>query len=169
MFFQGWSDILRTIVVGSLGYAALVLSLRVSGKRTLAQLNIFDLVVTIALGSTLASVFLSSTVSLAQGITAFLTLILLQLVVAWTSVRSRHFAKIVRSEPALLVHDGRIIESALRRNRVTESELRAVLRNNKRPELSQIRAVILESDGTFSVLSGVGEKVRFAERDIDGL
>lgn len=53
MFFDGWSDLLRILVVGSLAYAGLVGFLRVSGKRTLAKMNAFDLVVTVALGSTL--------------------------------------------------------------------------------------------------------------------
>ena len=58
MFFQGWEGILRTVIVGILGYVTLVAFLRISGKRTLAKLNAFDLVVTVALGSTLAVIFL---------------------------------------------------------------------------------------------------------------
>ena len=55
MLFQDWGGIVRTVVVGSLAYVTLVLFLRVSGKRTLAKLNAFDLVVTVALGSTLGN------------------------------------------------------------------------------------------------------------------
>ena len=82
MLFGGWSDVARTLIVGTLAYAALIATLRVSGKRTLAKLNAFDLVVTVALGSTLASVLTSSSVALAQGVTAFVTLIGLQFVVS---------------------------------------------------------------------------------------
>ena len=53
MLFQGWAGIGRTLLVGTLAYATLVLFLRISGKRTLSKLNAFDLVVTVALGSTL--------------------------------------------------------------------------------------------------------------------
>ena len=67
MFFDSWASLGRTAVVGILAYVALVLLLRVSGKRTLSSMNAFDLVVTVALGSTLASVFLSSSVPLARG------------------------------------------------------------------------------------------------------
>lgn len=55
MLFQGWPGLARTAVVGSMAYAGLVLFLRISGKRTLSKLNAFDLVVTVALGSTLAA------------------------------------------------------------------------------------------------------------------
>ena len=53
VFFQGWGGIARTLVVGVIAYAGLVLILRLSGKRTLSKLNAFDFVVTVAFGSTL--------------------------------------------------------------------------------------------------------------------
>lgn len=56
MFFDCWLPLLRTAAVGILAYAALVLSPRVSGKRTLSRMNAFDLIVTVALGLTLASI-----------------------------------------------------------------------------------------------------------------
>ena len=67
LFFSGWESLLRTLVVGALTYVVLVAFLRVSGKRTLAKMNAFDLVVTVALGSTLATVLLSKDVALADG------------------------------------------------------------------------------------------------------
>ena len=70
MFFQGWEGIVRTLLVGSLAYVCLVAMLQISGKRTLAKLNAFDLVVTVALGSILASILSFQTVPLANGITA---------------------------------------------------------------------------------------------------
>lgn len=67
MLFQGWAGLLRTLAVGVLAYSALVVVLRVSGKRTLSKMNAFDFVVTVALGSTLASTLLSKGVALAEG------------------------------------------------------------------------------------------------------
>ena len=67
MWFQSWSDLLRVLLVGTAGYAAVVVLLRVTGKRTLAKLNAFDLVVTVALGSTLATILLSADVSWSEG------------------------------------------------------------------------------------------------------
>lgn len=87
IFFNGWFALLRTAVVGVLAYAALVLFLRVSGKRTLAKMNAFDLVVTVSLGSTLATINLSANVALAQGLLALALLIALQFVMTW-SIRS---------------------------------------------------------------------------------
>ena len=84
----------------------LLLLLRVSGKRTLTKMNAFDLVVTVALGSTLATVLLTKSVALAEGITAFVLLIFLQFVLTWLFVRSQAASRLVKSEPTLLVYQG---------------------------------------------------------------
>lgn len=70
MFFRDWAGVLRVIVVGTCAYVAVVAMLRLSGKRTLAKMNAFDFVVTVALGSTLASIITSERVVLAEGVTA---------------------------------------------------------------------------------------------------
>jgi uncharacterized membrane protein YcaP (DUF421 family) len=97
MFFDTWWGLARIIVVGVLAYAALVLLLRVSGKRTLSKMNAFDLIVTVALGSTLATVLLSKDVSLAEGALAFALLIGLQFTVTWLSVRSLAVRRVVKA------------------------------------------------------------------------
>ena len=83
-----------------------LLLLRVSGKRTLTRMNAFDLVVTVALGSTLATVLLTKSVALAEGLTAFVLLIFLQFVLTWLFVRSQAASRLVKSEPTLLVYQG---------------------------------------------------------------
>ncbi|SDE44081.1 DUF421 domain-containing protein [Limimaricola pyoseonensis] len=157
MLFQSWSGILRTLLVGTLAYAGLVAFLRISGKRTLAKLNAFDLVVTVALGSTLATILLSESVALAEGLTAFVTLIALQYLVAKLSVASDGFARLVRSEPTLLMHEGRVLQGALRRERITEEELISAIRTNSGAARKDVAAVVLESDGSFSVIPKPGD------------
>jgi uncharacterized membrane protein YcaP (DUF421 family) len=129
VLFDQWSTLARVLVVGSLAYVGLVLVLRLSGKRTLAKLNAFDLVVTVALGSTLATVVLSSDVTLAAGIVAIALLVLLQYVVAWVASRSRTLRRVVKSEPTLLLHRGMLLDDRLRHNRVTAGEVRQAVRS----------------------------------------
>lgn len=152
IFFDGWQGIWRTALVGVLAYLALVALLRVSGKRTLSKMNAFDLVVTVALGSTLATILLSSDVALAEGLTAFAVLILLQYAIAWLSVRSATVSRLVKSEPALLVYRGRLLPDALRRERVVEGEVLAAVRSQGIADLSDVEAVVLETDGSFTVV-----------------
>lgn len=175
MWFHSWTDILRILVVGAASYTTLVVVLRVTGKRTLGQLNVFDFVVTVALGSTLATIFLSSDVSWSEGLAALAVLAGLQLLVAWVSARWPRARRFFTSEPALLLEDGEIRWEALHRNRLTESELRQAVRMQGTGDLSRVRAVVLETNGKLSVISsdkyGDGsalEQVRGHEPHDDG-
>lgn len=156
MFFDSWGDLGRVLVVGALAYVALVLLLRLSGNRTLSKLNAFDLVVTVSLGSTLATVLLSKEVSLAEGVLAFAVLIGLQFLVTWTSVRSTGFSSLVKSEPVLLLHHGRFLPQAMRRARIVEEEVLAALRSQGVMRHEEVEAVVLETDGSLTVLRGDG-------------
>lgn len=111
MLFQRWSDLGHVLATSLLVYPILVLVLRVSGKRTLAKMNAFDLVVTVALGSTLATILLSADVSLAEGVLALVLLVGLQLAVAWMSVRVGWFRRTLKASPALLVHRGVLLRT----------------------------------------------------------
>lgn len=152
VFFDGWFGIARTVILGVSAYASLVILLRISGKRTLAKMNAFDLIVTVALGSSLASILLSKDTVLLEGVTAFIMLILLQAIVAFASVRSRTVESIVKSEPVLLMHRGRMLADALRKERVTETEIWAAIRSEGVVRAEDVEAVVLETDGSFSVL-----------------
>ena len=154
MLFSSWADLGRVLVVGPLAYLVLVLFLRVSDKRTLTKLNAFDLVVTVALGSTLATILLSKSVSLAEGVLAMGLLVVLQFAITWTAVRAPWFSHLIKSEPTLLVHNGRFLDSALRAQRVTREEVFAALRGNGTSDLAKVSAVVLETDGSISILSG---------------
>lgn len=151
-FFENWSDLLRVLTIGVCAYAALIALLRVSGKRTLTKMNAFDFVVTIALGSTLATILLSAEVSLAEGVTALAVLILLQFVITWSSARWRLVHELVASEPTLLLHEGRFLHQAMRRERVNEEEVRQGLRNHGIEDPPGAQSVVLETDGSFSII-----------------
>ena len=152
MLMESWSDLGRILLVGTLAYVGLVALLRTSGKRTLTKLNAFDFVVTVALGSTLATILLNKSVSLAEGLMAFGLLIFLQFVVTWLSVRFEGFQSFVKASPTLIVYKGRFLDSALRVQRVSREEVLAVLRSNGASDLREVGAVVLETDGSMSVL-----------------
>jgi len=154
MLFDGWYDLGRILVVGICAYAGLVLFLRVTGKRTLSKMNAFDLVVTVSLGSTLASTLLSSEVSLSEGLLAFALLCLLQYAVAYASVRSPRFQRLVKADPSLLYFRGSYLTAMLRAQRVTEEEVLAAVRSQGIAKMTAVEAVVLETDGSFSVIAG---------------
>lgn len=171
MFFDSWRDLGRVALVGVCAYVALVFMLRISGNRTLSKLNAFDFVVTVALGSTLATVLLSKEVSLAEGVLALGLLIGLQFLVTWSSVRLPWFNRLVKSEPVMIFHRGRFLPTAMRRARVTEEEVVTAMRQQGVARLEEAEAVVLETDGSLTVIhrpDGPTETLSHVERPEGG-
>jgi len=83
----------------------------------------------------------------------FALLIGLQLVITWLSVRSPAVRRLSKSEPALLFHDGHFLEAAMHRERVVREELLAAIREQGKSSLGEVAEVVLETDGSFSILS----------------
>ncbi|MGF1494956.1 MAG: DUF421 domain-containing protein [Microcoleaceae cyanobacterium] len=150
--FNSWSALGHTLLAGSLGYLVIIFLLRISGKRTLSKWNSFDFVVTIAFGSILASMLLSKDTSLAQASLGFAILVAYQFVLTWISVRSSLIQKLIKAEPTMLLYKGQFIQNPLRSERVTEGEILAAIRNHGIGDLTQVDSVILETDGSFSVI-----------------
>ncbi|PRY25874.1 uncharacterized protein DUF421 [Spirosoma oryzae] len=117
-------------------------------------MNAFDLVVTVSLGSTLSTILISRQTGLADGLTALALLIALQYSVAWLSIRWPWFQRVIKSEPTLLLHQGQYLWLALRRERVAEGEVLAAIRGSGVARLEDVTAVVLETDGSFTVIQG---------------
>ncbi len=109
MWFDSWYEIVRLLLVGTAAYATLIVVLRVSGKRTLAKLNAFDFVVTVAFGSALASILLDSSVSWAEGAVALTVLTALQFVVAVVASRFPGSRSVITARPTFLLRDGAVL------------------------------------------------------------
>jgi uncharacterized membrane protein YcaP (DUF421 family) len=168
-FFDSWPVLGRTVIVACVAYVVLVLFLRISGKRTLSKWNAFDFIVTIALGSTLASILTSKNVALAQGALALGLLVGFQFLITWLAVRLKWVRELIKAEPTLLLRDGQILHDALRKQRVTESEIRAAVRAKGIGALEDVRAVVLETDGQFSVVRNIETDRCSALADVPGI
>lgn len=158
LLFDSWSSILRTLVIGISAYASLILLLRISGKRTLSKMNAFDFIVTIALGSTLATVLLNKNVALADGVLAFALLILFQYIITWLSVRAGKIKGLVKSTPSLLFYKGNFLDESMRSERITREEILAGIRQTGIGAIEDVDAIVLETDGSMSVISRIKDK-----------
>ncbi|QYF95272.1 DUF421 domain-containing protein [Massilia sp. PAMC28688] len=156
---------MRVIIVGFFAYVGLVILLRMSGNRTLSKMNSFDLIVTVAFGSTLATILLNKDVSLAVGMAALALLVVLQLIITWCSVRSSVISDMVKTAPTVLLIDGKLCHEDMKRTRVTAEEVLAAVRKHGYGSLEPIDAVILESDGSLSVVpvTQAGDRAAYAK------
>ena len=151
-FFSQWEPIARIVVVAPLAYLVLLVLFRTTGNRTLARMNSFDFVITIALGATFGRVMTARAIPLAEAVTAFAVLILAQYAVTWLRVRSPRFSDLVTTAPTLLFFEGRALSEALRRQRITRPELDAAARQQGLGSLSEVAAIVLESNGRLTVI-----------------
>ena len=158
LFFDGLGPLLRIVVAVPLVYAAVILFVRLSGKRTTGQMNGFDWIVTVAMGSLVATGISSRSTPLVDTLFAIGLLLALQYAVTRAVRRHPKVADLVKSEPRLLVSDGRFLPSAMATERMAESEIMAAVRGHGIGSLEDVAAVVLECDATISVLrrDGVG-------------
>lgn len=153
MFFDDWQSLLRALILTVLAYFTLIIFIRLSGKRTLSKMNAFDFLVTIALGSCLASVSLNKSIALAVGAIVFLTLIILQFLITWLSVRVSFVKKLITGQPALLFYKGELLKNTMKKERITIEEIYMSARANGITNLNKIEVIILETTGDITVIS----------------
>ena len=156
MWFQNWGRLGTTVVAGVVTYAFVVVLLRTSGKRTLSKLNAFDFVATIALGSIFASVAVSRSLPVSEGIVALATLVGLQFLVSAIASRWPPTRKALTSAPAALLVHGKLHEGALSSSRVSRDEIAAAVRKEGYGSFEAVDYVVLETDGSFSVIADAG-------------
>lgn len=160
-------DILaRALILSSVAVCWVVGVVRLVGLRAFSKMTAFDFVVTVAIGSLLAGASQASTwPAFAQSILAIATLLGVQYGVARLRKSSDRFETIVQNEPLLLMRDGTVLSEALEASRVAEDDLFAKLREANVLDVSEVRAVVLETTGDISVLHGH----RLHEKLLDGV
>src|SRR3954452_8981288 len=125
MHLQG---LLRVVVIAPVAYLALALVIRVAGKRVLANMNPFDMLVTVAVGSTIATFVLDQQVKFWQGMLALMVPLALQFAVAWLASHSERLERAVKQYPAMLVWNGEMLPAMLHHEMITEDEVREAAR-----------------------------------------
>jgi len=139
--------ILRPVVV----YVFLVVVLRIFGKRELAQLNPFDLVVLLSLSNTVQNAIIGNDNSLTGGLVGAFTLLAVNYMVVRFLFRHRRLDQLFEGEPSVLIKDGEVMKPALARELLTHSELMTVLHRQGFSDLEDVERCVLEPGGTFYV------------------
>jgi uncharacterized membrane protein YcaP (DUF421 family) len=140
--------VLRTAVI----YGVILLGVRASGKREVGQMTPFDLTLLLLISNAVQNAMTGPDTTLAGGVVAAATLLLLNYVVAEYSGLNRRFRKLVQGSPTLLVHNGKLIETHMAREHVSMDELDRALREHGVAHLREVALAVLEVDGAISVL-----------------
>jgi uncharacterized membrane protein YcaP (DUF421 family) len=146
-----WEFILRTFAV----YVCLMVMVRFSGKRTVGQFTPFDLVVVMLLAEAVTESLTGGDQSLIGGLIAAATLIVLNIVTAWVSARSRRVDEVLEGKPTLIGRDGVIYKDVLKGESVPEADVEQAMREAD-CDLKDMRCAFLEADGKISILKRQG-------------
>ena len=139
--------ILRPVVV----YLVLVILLRVFGKRELAQLNPFDLVVLLSLSNTVQNAIIGDDNSVTGGVVGAVSLLTINWVVVRILFRSPKLNRALEGRPAVLIRDGHVDPKALEREALTREELIEVVRKQGFEHIHDVHRCELEPNGTFYI------------------
>jgi uncharacterized membrane protein YcaP (DUF421 family) len=140
--------VVRAVVV----YGFLLVALRVAGRRELAQMTSFDLVLLLVISNAVQNSINAGDNSLGGGLVSAVVLVVLNWGLGYATWRWRKVERIVQGRPLRVVTDGKIHLGALRRELLTVAELRSALRKQGVMRITDCRAVVLEPDGTLSVI-----------------
>ena len=143
--------IIRTAVTGPLILIALLFVHRILGKRTLANLNSYDLLVDVALGSMVATILLTG-VPIRVGLIALAVPLALQMAIAFVTSRSRKAERLVKDRPSALFFRGKYQTDVMKHQLISEAEVRRSVRKSGLSSMGDVDAVVFETDGTLSVL-----------------
>jgi uncharacterized membrane protein YcaP (DUF421 family) len=156
-----WYEILlRTFIV----YMAVLVLLRVAGKRELGQMTPFDLVVILVIANAVQNAMTGGDNSLIGGLIAATTLTVVNIAVGRWGSQVPGFRRLVASEPTLLLRDGKPLEAALEKERIDVEELEMAARQHGIADLKDVTAAVLEEDGSISIIPREGTKVRRTAR-----
>lgn len=162
--------ILRGLILTAIGMTWVVILVRINGLRSFSKMTNFDFVMTVAVGSLLAGSSQSTSwLAFLQTLVAMAALFLVQYSTAKLRKTSSKFEALMQNPPVVLMRDGEFIEEALVRTRVARDDLIAKLREANVLDMSEVRAVILETTGDVSVLHGesCAEDVLAGTRRVD--
>ncbi len=150
-----WDAVMRGAVLSLLGFGWIILLVNIVGLRSFSKMTSFDFVMTVAMGSLLATIAtVSAWTGFVQAVVAATILFGTQYIVARIRKVSNSFESFIQNQPMLLMRDGEFIEDALIQTRVAKDDLIAKLRESNVLHLSQVRAAVLEATGDVSVLHG---------------
>ena len=140
--------IVRAVVV----YLAILILLRISGKRQVGQRAPFDLVLLLVLSNAVQNSMNGGDNSLLGGLISATTLIILNFLLGYISYRSKRVEALVEGRPQLLIHNGVLFEDVMRRAQLTHHELNAALRLAGCAAIEEVHSALLENNGVISVV-----------------
>ncbi|MBO1516612.1 MULTISPECIES: DUF421 domain-containing protein [Psychrobacter] len=152
IFFDNIDKLGRIVLTTVMVYVLIVLVTKASGKRSTSQLNNFDWIVTVMIGSLGASTILLKDIPFIEGVSSILVLYLLQFLVTKYASVSPQFSNFILSEPRIVFYQGQFLPDAMRSERLTRQEIECAMRSQGINDFDDVEAVVFESDAKLTII-----------------
>ncbi len=152
LFFDNIDKLGRIVLTAVTVYVLIVIITKVSGKRSTSQLNNFDWIVTVMIGSLGASTILLKDTPLIEGISSILVLYVMQFLVTKYASISPQFSSFILSEPRIVFYQGQFLPDAMRAERLTRQELECAMRSEGVNSFDDVEAIVFESDAQLTII-----------------
>lgn len=143
-----WEKVLRSVVV----YLFILLAFRFTGKRQVGQLTPFDLVLLLIISNVVQNAVIGNDNSLGGGLLGAVVILTLNWVVVVATYRFKPLRRLMAGEPTLLVHNGKVFQDRMEREKISMDDLNAALRKSGVASMEKVRFAVLEENGQISVV-----------------
>jgi uncharacterized membrane protein YcaP (DUF421 family) len=158
MWFPGWLVLQQIVVRSAVVYGFLLIVIRLMGKRQIGQLAPFDLVLLLVLSNAVQNAMNGGDNSVIGGLVSAGTLFGLNSAVGFITARSKRAEALIEGHPVVLIHNGKLYDSMLKRANITRHELNSALRQAGCGCLDDVQYAVLENSGTISVVPRNGNR-----------
>lgn len=157
---ESWFFLLEVVLRSLIGFVTVICAIKITGKRGVRQLSLFEVVIILTLGSAAGDIAFYKEVGIFPAMLTIITIVVLYRIITFLLLKSRAIGKIIEGEPITIIEDGRFTSSVIRDENISFDEFYMEMRQCGIEHLGQVRIAVLEVNGTVSVFRNEGEEVK---------
>jgi uncharacterized membrane protein YcaP (DUF421 family) len=145
-------ELLTIAARAAIVYVALLVGLRMMGKREIGQMTVFDLVVVLLLSNAVQNAMVGADTSVQGGLMAAFVLLVANRLVAAARLHSMAWGRLIEGSPTVLIQEGQILDAAVRKERLERAQVEMAIREHGVASIADVRLAVMETDGSISVV-----------------
>ena len=157
---EHWTFLFEVMLRCLIGFIAVIIGIKLTGKRGVRQLSLFEIVIILTLGSAAGDIAFYKEVGVLSALTTIATIVVLYRIVTYLLLKSRAVGKLIEGEPMTFIEDGRLTSSVIKNENISFDEFYMEMRQAGIEHLGQVRIAILEVDGDVSVFKNKGDEIK---------
>ena len=157
---ESWLFLAEVLLRSFIGFITVIFAMKVTGKRGVRQLSLFEIVIILTLGSAAGDIAFYKEVGILPAVLTILSIVTLYRLVTFILLKSKAIGKMIEGEPITIIEDGRFTASIIKNENISFDEFYMEMRQCGIEHLGQVRVAVLEVNGTVSIFRNEGKEVK---------